>query len=142
MVCKMADAKKFPVLLGFYTRELRDKTFGWFRQEFHGKKALKLDSPLERLEHLYGFDTKEFLNDFLEPNAFFSKALRAYLEWTHPGKDAKVNRIVGSYQQASAKFRKDLKRFYAGEFDVVLGKIVSIVKNSWMLSAPPVVSLT
>lgn len=125
----MADAEEFPVLLGFYTRELRDRTYRWLQKLYPLKKAIKLDSPLEDLGRLHpDFHEQAFFEYLMDRNnsEYFGRSLRAYLEYTHQVEDDNspemehVKDIVRTYDRPARKFRKKLQGFFGGHYDIVL----------------------
>lgn len=117
-IMNMADAAKFPAIMGFYTRDLRDKTYQWLAANIPNKKAIILHSPLEILEDKYDFDTKEFSNVCLNDDIYYDKALKEYLDIKCMGDENKVNKILKTYKQAQNKFKQELNRFFSGGYDI------------------------
>jgi len=130
LVMRMVDAEKFPVLLGFYTRQLRDESYQRFLEKFPKKSAIKLDSPMEQITTRFGMNEGEFYA-YLQNHVggYFEKTLKAYLEQqalltdddieqvVSPTTDCK--RILTAYRQASRRFKRLLNAFFDGEHDAV-----------------------
>lgn len=120
IVQEMADAKAFPVLMTFYTRELRDKTYREFQRDFPGKTALKLDSPMEFVAADYEINEHE-LYRYVDANSgtYFEKALTAYLELVDIRSPAEVKAVLAAYKQRSRRFKRRLAAFFNGEADIL-----------------------
>jgi hypothetical protein len=124
LVMSLADAERLPVLLAFFTRQLRDETHAWYSQTFPDRRALKLHSPVEKLAAEFGIDEKEFYA-YLEhhKSPYFEMALREHLEHKLLPEDdadhAEIKRIVTRYRQHSRRFKHRLKEFFAGQYDIV-----------------------
>ena len=129
---RMSDADQFPVLMCLYTRELRDKLYNWVQKIYPDKRVLKLDSPMEELARQFDFNETgfyDYLKEQLLPGEHFSKALRGYLEAsTMIPDDFEENdaitegnkKIVSTYNKLNRAFKRKLKYFFDGHYDLVL----------------------
>lgn len=116
---KMAKANTLPILLAFYTRELRNKTFRWAQHNLPNHRIVRLVSPMEAIEKRFPeFIAADFYR-YLKGlgNEFFSKALGQYLPMAHPSIAIDIIRWHRIYRRL---FDRELKRFYEGEYDAAL----------------------
>src|SRR5579863_714298 len=116
----MADANTFPVLMAFYTRKLRDKTFEDFQWRYPNKRAIKIDSPMEHVAGQFGIDERK-LHEYAHknPGTYFEKVLREYLEdvlsWAPPA----VSAALSEYKRWSRHFRLQMAEFFDGQADIL-----------------------
>lgn len=117
----LADARTLPILMGFYTRALRDQMWKWARKTYPNKRFLRLLSPIEALEqHFPQFRATDFYRHVQQRGErFFSNALDEYLSMVF-AKPTTRRRAKAFYQNQRRRFQRQLEAFYAGRYDAAL----------------------